>query len=305
MNFRIAFFLLVTCPWCGCSVFRNTAVDKHVAVSRDLTLQGLAATSSQNESGAERFFSQAVDSDPDNVEARMLLAESFRKRGQVSEAINQLELALKVAPGNEELICQLGECYSVSQQDKYAYRLSQLALRKNRESVKAWRLKAQTLWKMGLKEPALADYQRALRIEPSNSQLRSEMASLYLEMDKPMRALTTLDTMADDYDESKIPEGILLKQSVALQRLSRNTEAVDRLRIGFDRGDYSEQFAEAYVSALMNESDFQRASDAVRLATVRFPRAPGLAQFSQQLEGQPFDGQGGARLAEQARPSYR
>ena len=255
-------------------------MDRHVAVSRDLTLQGLEASSNQNNSGAENYFSQAVSSDPDNVEARMLLAASYQKRGQTSEAIQQLEEALKIAPGNDELICQLGECYVVSKQEKYAYRLSQLALRKNRESVPAWTLKARTLWQMGLKEPALADYQRALRIDPNNAELRYQMASLYLEMGKPLRALTTLDQIADEFDEEKIPEPILLQQSVALQQMNRNTEAVDRLKVGFDRGGYSENLAEAYVTALVRDSDFESANNALRLAQRQLPNATRLAQMN-------------------------
>ena len=168
MKFWFAANLILACYFSGCSVFRNTAVDRHVAVSRDLTLQGLAENSNRNEMQAEHFFTQAVDSDPDNVEARMLLAESYRKRGQIDAAIKQLEEALRISPSNTELICQLGECYSVSKQEKYAYRLAQLALRKDKRSVPAWTLKAQTMWRMGMKEPALADYQRALRIDPEN-----------------------------------------------------------------------------------------------------------------------------------------
>ena len=75
----------------GCSVFRQTAVDQHVAVSRDLTLQGLSANSSNNPQEAERWFDRAVQSDPKNVEARILLARTYQGRGKIPSAIQQLE----------------------------------------------------------------------------------------------------------------------------------------------------------------------------------------------------------------------
>ena len=109
------------------------------------------------------------------------------------------------------------------------------------------------------------------------------MSVLYLELDRPLRALTTLDKMADEYDEAEIPEGILMNQSAALQRMDRHAEAVDRLKIGFDRGEYSEQLAMAYVSALMQKGDLTQANQAVRLAAQRFPQATGLADLNSRL----------------------
>lgn len=267
----------------GCSVFRKTAVDSNVAVSRDLTLQGLAANYNNNRQQAETYFTSAVNADPDNVEARMLLAQSYRDRGQVAPAIDQLEESIRIAPDKVDVICMLGECYSVSKREKQAYRLSELALRKDRESVPAWTLKAQTLWRMGAKEKALADFQRALRIDPGNQELRRQMAVLYQELGKPLRALTTLDKIANEYDEAKIPEEILLRQSVALRELDRNSEAVNRLKIGFDRGNYSEQLAANYLTALVQENDFETASRVMKLATTRFPEGNQLAMLRTNL----------------------
>lgn len=268
----------------GCSVFRNTAVDQHVAVSRDLTLQGLAANYDQNWQQAEQLFTQAVHSDPDNVEARMMLADSYRHRGQSTAAIEQLEQSLKISPENDELICQLGECYFDTRQQEQAYKLAQLALRKNKDSVQGWTLKAQSLWRMGKPEQALADYQRALSIDPNNIELRRQMAVLYLELDKPLRALTTLDKIAGEFDPAQVPEEILIRQSVALQKLNRNTEATERLAAGFQRGEYSQKLAETYVAALIQDRNFSKASSTLQMATRRFPQGQRLAQLHSQLE---------------------
>lgn len=269
----------------GCSVFRKTAVDEHVAVSRELTLQGLAANYDKNEQQAKSLFSSAVDSDPGNVEARLLLAKTYRNRGQLDAAIKQLEECVRIEPENVEVICQLGECYAASNHSEHAYQLAQIALRKDHQSVPGWSLKARTSWQLGKKEQALADYQRALRIEPNNHQLRKQMVALYQELGKPLRALTTLDKIASEFDNEKIPEEILMLQASALQQLDRNSEAIDRLNTGYQRGDYSEELAEAYVAALMNENELEKAKVAFRAAATRFPQGQRLAQLQPRLHG--------------------
>lgn len=276
-------FVLLLLP-AGCTVFRTTAVDRNVAVSRDLTLQGLAANYEQNQAQAESCFAKAVESDPNNVEARMLLAESYRKRGNVQAAISQLEQALEEAPDNEKLICSLGECYSASKRHAYAYKLAQLALRKNPENVTAWTLKAQTQWRMGQLEGALADYQRALGIEPANLELRRQMAILYQQLDRPQRALTTLDQIANEYDDQSIPEEILARQSFALSKLNRNAEAVARLKSGFDRGNYSPEFAETYIAALVRDQQYDLANRVFREAFTRYPDSQRLASVGNHLQ---------------------
>lgn len=286
MKIWIAIVGILAATVSGCTVFRQTAVEQHVAASRDLTLQGLAANSSQDELQAQQYFSRAVESDPENVEARMLLAESLKKQGRMDEAIQQLEEALRIAPEHNELICQLGECYSVTKKEKYAYRLAQLALRNNKNSVEAWTLKAQSLWRMGLKEPALADFQRALRADPDNEELRQQMATLYLELGRPQRALTTLDRIAGEYDDAEVPEGVLLQQAVALQNLDRNREALDRLKIGFERDECSLQLAEMYVTGLLRDRDLAGAGEVLRVAQSRFPQAAPLVRLGEELEVQ-------------------
>lgn len=282
----VALVALVTATGLGgCSVFRKTAVDEHVAMSRELTLQGLAANYDKNEQHAKSLFTSAVDSDPENVEARMLLAQTYRKRGHLDAAIKHLEECVRIDPENIEVICQLGDCYAASNHSEYAYQLAQLVLRKDHQSVPGWSLKARTSWQLGEKEQALADYQRALRIDPNNHQLRKQMVALYQELGKPLRALTTLDKIANEFDNEKIPEEILLLQSSALQQLNRNPEAIDRLKTAYQRGDYSEELAEAYVAALIKENQLEKAQEAFRAAGTRYPQGQRLAQLQTRLHG--------------------
>ena len=81
----------------GCTVFRNTAVEEHVAVSRDLTLQGLAANSSHDKSRAQHFFAQAVDSDPDNAVNHALLAGALARSGDMERAARHYQRARRPA----------------------------------------------------------------------------------------------------------------------------------------------------------------------------------------------------------------
>ena len=263
----------------GCSVFRNTATDQHVTISRDLTLKGLQANHLQNETQAEQFFTSAVHSDPENIEARMHLAELYRQRNSLEAAIQQLERCNRLSPGNCSVMTELGNCYADSNDNARALELADSALRQNRESIEAWKLKAKVLWRMGRRKESLADYQRGLHLDPNDTEIRRNMARLYMEIDKPLRALTTLDMIANEYDEQEVPEQLLVDQALALRKMDRLPEAIDRMRVGFERNSFSESFAQQYVAALIDAGELQQATSAIRIANRQYPQSNGINQL--------------------------
>ena len=263
----------------GCSVFRNTATDQHVTFSRELTLQGLEANHLQNDAEAEKFFTQAVHSDTENIEARMHLAELYRQRNSLDAATQQLERCNKIAPGDCMVMTELGNCYADMNDNSRALELADLALRQNRESIEAWKLKAKAQWRLGRREKALADYQRGLQLDSNDCEIRRNMAILYMELDKPLRALTTLDRIANEYDDQDIPEQLIVDQALALRKMDRLAEAIDRMRIGFERDKFSESYATQYAAALMEAGELRQAIAAIRIANQRYPQSVGLKQL--------------------------
>jgi len=263
----------------GCSVFRNTATDQHVTFSRDRTLKGLEANHLQDEAQAEKYFTEAVHSDTENIEARMHLAELYRRRNSLSAAIQQLERCSKIAPDDCKVMTELGNCYADMNDNSRALELADLALRQDRESIEAWKLKAKAQWRMGRREKALADYQRGLQLDSNDCEIRRNMAMLYMELDKPLRALTTLDRIANEYSDQDLPEQLIVDQAFALRKMDRKAEAIDRMRIGFERNEFSETFATQYVAALLDAGELRQATAAIQIANRRYPQSSGIKQL--------------------------
>ena len=267
----------------GCSVFRTTAVDQNVHISRELTLQGLQSCHQQNCTEAEGLFSRAVKSDPNNIEARMNLADKYRERGAIRAAILQLEQSLEIAPENVLATVKLGECYSETNQIAAAHQLALTALRLDRELIAGWLLKARTLRQMGRREDALADYQQAIRINPDDDQAPMAMATLYQELGRPLRALTTLDRIAGGYTEADVPDSILIQQAVDLRQMKRTSDAISRLESGFQREGYSEAVAEFYIAALLETNQHEKALSAIQLAAYQYPGSAGINRLAASL----------------------
>lgn len=280
----------------ACSVFRKTAVDQHVAISRDLTLKGLESEYLNQADHAEKFFTDAVHSDSKNVEARLKLADLYRKRDATNAAIEQLEACRKYAPKDVAVMVKLGECYADVQKNTSAMQLADEALRAERDSIGAWKLKARLNWQAKRYIDAITDLQRGLRLDPRDQEIRRNMAELYTIVGKPLRALTTLDMVAEEYDDSTVPDQLLIDQALALKKMNRNDEAISRLKIGFERNGFSEDLAEMYVASLMDEGDVGGALQAIQLAGRQFPDSPRLGQLWARI--QPG---GGSRIAQSGR----
>ncbi|NIO16675.1 MAG: tetratricopeptide repeat protein [Deltaproteobacteria bacterium] len=79
----------------------QTEAERLIILGKKLSSKGM------HEKAAEKFM-EAVDKDPENLEARTLYAESLGKSGKVDEAITELNLVLEKSPNMRDARIALG-----------------------------------------------------------------------------------------------------------------------------------------------------------------------------------------------------
>ena len=103
-------------------------------------------------------------------------------------------------------------------------------------SAAAWRLHAQVALARGRAEEALADFHRALAIDPDDREVLLETADVYRRLGRPQRALATLAVLGESYGPTQTPPEVFRLEGLALEDLDRPVDALECYRQAAARG---------------------------------------------------------------------
>lgn len=222
----------------GCATLgARGPVPESVASCRQLSQQGVAAMEHGRWDEAQQLLARAVETCPNNVEARRNYAEALWQRGAQREAIAQLEAAMQTSQDDATMIARAGEMHRTTRNLEAASRLAERALRANPRLADAWALRGRVMHDYGQAQQALADLQRALSFAPDDRQLLLEVAELYRQRNQPQRALSTLQHLADCYPPGEEPQRVLYLSGLAYSALGRYDDAVESLYAASVRSD--------------------------------------------------------------------
>jgi tetratricopeptide (TPR) repeat protein len=212
----------------GCSwITRSGPVPQAVANCRQLQRQGIDAMQRDDWPQAQELLTRAVDANPQDPEARRLLAEVLWRRGTLDAAAAQLETARKSAPDNGELTIRAGELYLAMHQFQRALHRADEALDYDPALARAWLLRGQVCRSLGRNDEALAAYLRAIGRIPDDRATMIELTELYLETSRPQRALAVVHGLCDTYRPGEQPREAMDLKGQALAQLGRHNEAAD------------------------------------------------------------------------------
>ena len=241
----LAVAILVATSGTGCRlVQRRGPVAPEVAEARRLCNEGLSAADRSDLVRAEGLLERAVKSCPGDIDARRHYAEVLWKRGERMEAIAQLNEALRLSPDDADLCVQGGSMYLDMGLFGDADRLAREAVRLAPGSADAWHLRGQVSLTRGQAEPALADFHRALAIDPADRSVLLDTADAYRRLDRPQRALATLAVLGETYGPSQTPADVLVLEGLAQEALGRPEDAIDSYRAALARGGSTTDAAE-------------------------------------------------------------
>jgi tetratricopeptide (TPR) repeat protein len=111
-------------------------------------------------------------------------------------------------------------------------------------SAEAWHLRGQVSLARGQAEPALADFHRALAIDPVDRSALLDTAEAYRRLDRPQRALATLAVLGETYGPGQTPATVLTLEGLAQEALGRPADAIDSYRTAIARGGAAGDAAE-------------------------------------------------------------
>jgi predicted Zn-dependent protease len=151
---------------------------------------------------AEIHLKNLLQSEPDNVPARLMLGEVALASGDLAGAEQNLLRA--VALGADSARVQLPLVRALVGQRKFEEALAQTAEGPELEGsarVEALSLEAAAQQGLGRREQAEAAYRAALRLDPGSAQVRSELAALLIDSQRMDAGRTLVDEVLADHPE--------------------------------------------------------------------------------------------------------
>lgn len=214
-------------------------VPRSLVMSRQLSQQGVSAMERGNWARADELLAQAVKVFPQDAEARYHYAEALWQRDDRAAALEQIGKALQLAPDDPKILLRGAHMRIAMDQVPEATALLDKAIDADSKNPAVWALRGRLRAKSGELGESLADYQRALGYRPDDRLTLLELAEVYRRLNRPQRALATLQTLSDTYPPGEESPQVLYLTGLAYSALERYPEAVDWLNLARSRGPTS------------------------------------------------------------------
>ena len=240
---------------CGCASFSQRGpVPESVERCRQLSRQGIDAVQRGDTPEAERLLNAAVEQCPVDVDARRHYGEVLWQRGAREAAIEQIEAARSLAPRDTSLAIRVGQMQLDAGDHRGAYARASEVLDVDPKLPAAWLLRGRAAAGLNDASQALADYHRALGLLPNDRATMYEIAELYRRQNRPQRALTALQGLADTFGPGEEPPRLPYLKGLALAALERYDDAIDAYHVANRAGEPSaEVFARIAEAELASE----------------------------------------------------
>lgn len=219
----------------GCAALRRNAVAENVVEARQMSLRGMDALQQGKSDVAESCFANAIQANPADERAHVQYAELLWQRGAYDDAISHLERSIKLSGDDPTLLVRLGEMYLARGYVDRAWRQAEQAIQSNRQLACAWALRGDIHRQRGELNEALTAYHRSLSYEGQSPRIQLAVTAIYREQNRPQRALSTLEHLAENYAPGELPTELLVEQGLALKALGRYEDAADKLALAAHR----------------------------------------------------------------------
>ncbi|MHB8973502.1 MAG: tetratricopeptide repeat protein [Pirellulaceae bacterium] len=235
LRYLLPWCLLLTSVW-GCSGLSRRWQSDDVVFARQIAQRGMDAVDAGNWQRAEEFFAKAVDVCPVDERVQSRYAEALWRRGSRPEAVEHMKEAVRLSGGDPDLVVRLGEMHLQTGDLKEANQLAEQVIQAGRQEANVYRLRGAIMARQNQWPEALADYHRALSIQPQYPEVQLAIAEVYYRQGRPQRTLSTLQALAASYPSGEEPVAALYWQGLACEALGRHEQAVVSLTQAEERG---------------------------------------------------------------------
>jgi len=247
-------------------------VPKALAKCRELSQQGIAAAERSQHEEAEALLAKAVEACPVDPEARRHYAEALWHRGSRQKAVAELEEASRLVSEDATLLVRLAEMHLAMGHLRLAQQSAERALDLDPKFSAAWAIRGRVSRASGQLEQALADYHRSLGYGPGQQQVLLEMAELYRQLNRPQRALATLQSLADTYSPGEEPQHLLYLTGLAYMALGRYDAGAESFAAAASRGKPTAEILYRLAEAELAAGRWNEAAAAARHALALQPK---------------------------------
>jgi tetratricopeptide (TPR) repeat protein len=223
-------------PLVGCAGLSRRLKTDDVVFARQIAQRGMDAGDAGNWQRAEEYFAQAVKVCPVDERVQARYAEALWRRAAHAEALKHMQEAVRLSGGDPELMVRYGEMQLDVGDLQQAGELADRVIEAGRQHAGAYRLRGAVLEREGHWQEALANYHRALTIEPNYPDVQMAIATVYLQQGRPQRALSTLQALAASYPSGEEPGDMLYFEGLACEALGRHAQAITHLQSAAERG---------------------------------------------------------------------
>jgi len=151
---------------------------------------------------ARAAFKQ-LDTLPDSRERRLIRATLARGQRRYVDAIRELEAALKLAPGDPDLLAELGAAYYYARDFEGTVKTLQPLLKSRGEDPQLLSMCGEALLELQRIDDAIALLERATSLDSSNSSARLALARAYVQKGYYAAAIPLMEVeLSEDTDGS-------------------------------------------------------------------------------------------------------
>lgn len=197
---------------------------------------------------AIKEYQAAIAINPDDAESHYGLSEAYRRKGLLNDTERELREVLRLEPGHHEARLALGVTYlQLERWNDAAAEFTKLA--EDPTFVRPTRALVNLGWahyKSGNLEAAKADFERALRADPSNYVAHLDLGIVYYDKGELVDAVRCFEDAAKIVAErpaqvyGPAEAEARYRMAQAYLRLGQRDRAVDALRVAIERGGESE-----------------------------------------------------------------
>lgn len=243
----------------GCKTLEpfSQSMRTRVAAARQWTGNGVAAVRRGSVSEARDYFTKASSQLPKDHEIVVNLARTHFQEGQFQPAIKELNRAIEINGPDEKLLVELGQYLLADGQVDAASEKVQQALQENHRHAGAWLLSGKIHAAKGDDQTALGDFQKAIGIDPSREDIQLEIVRGYRRLNDPLRALSAVENILEQYPSHHQPAAAIVEKSQALVQLKQNKSAIETLNQAIAAGNKSPEIGLALSQLSVDQADLR------------------------------------------------
>lgn len=251
---------------CCCGLKRRAPFDKDVVAARELGRLGLDALHRRNLQEAHAYFAKALQTCPEDLEARAHFARVLWQKGNPERAIEEMDSVVRGSGDDPEWTVELGKMLLAEEEYAGALECASRALSRNSNLASAWRLRAEANQAMGQLLESQQAYHRALGSGDESAFVLTRIAEIYRQQGRPRRALSTLQRLEEELPAEDHPQQLAFWQGLACAALGRHEDAAERFVVAQTKLGDSPDLLFHLAEAQWKAGQLRQAKETVQLA---------------------------------------